>query len=343
MKDSSGRHVTLQDIANATGYTVNTVSRALKNKADISRETCLKIQRIAREMGYVRNHIASSLRSGRTKTLAMIVGSMMNPFYATLCDLIQLEAVRLGYGLMILCSNDEPETETRLVEMALSRQADGVLITPCSFASPALALLRSSGIPFVLLSRFLEGERDDCVICDDEQGGYLAGRHLIQQGHTHLAMFAFHHVVYSSRKRFEGFRRACLEAKLPESRIHYAELDDGEDTLQRLQAWLEAGVTGLFAFCDVEAWALLNRLESAGILRDHPIAIVGFDNILRYCTFLKPICSIDPHLQEEARVAIDLLRRRIHDPSLPPQQVMLPVHLVCRHTPAESSFTLTPE
>ena len=114
--------VTLQDIAKATGFTVNTVSRALKNKEDISRDTCLHIQNVAREMGYVRNYIASSLRSGRTKTIAMIAGSMMNPFYAVLGDLIQQEAVRLGYSLMILGSRDDPETESRMVEMALSRQ-----------------------------------------------------------------------------------------------------------------------------------------------------------------------------------------------------------------------------
>ena len=323
--------VTLQDIAKATGYTVNTVSRALKNKEDISRETCEKIRLVAQEMGYVRNYIASSLRSGRTKTLAMIVGSILNPFYAILCGMIQQEAVRLGYGVMILCSNDDPEAETRLVEMALSRQVDGVLITPCSFESPALSLLRSSGIPFVLLSRFLEGEMDDCVICDDDRGGYLAGRHLIERGHGHLAMFSFHHVVYSSRKRFEGFQRACLEAGIPEGKIHYAEFEREEDVRLRLKSWLDGGVTGLFAFCDVEAWSILTQMEQWGLTAKRNIDIVGFDNILRYVTFMKPICSIDPHLEEEARVAVDLIRRRIHDPALPPQQITLPVSLVCRH------------
>ncbi len=323
--------VTLQDIAEATGYTINTVSRALKNKEDISRETCLKIQQVAREMGYVRNYIASSLRSGCTKTLAMIVGSILNPFYATLCDLIQQEAVRLGYSLFILCSNDDPQAETRLVEMALSRQADGVLITPCSFESPALSLLRSSGIPFVLLSRYLEGEKDDCVICDDERGGYLAGKHLIEHGHRRLAMFAFHHVVYSSRKRFDGFQRACLEAGIPEGDIHYAEFEQEEDVQRRLETWLEDGVTGLFAFCDVEAWNIMNQMDLWGLSAAHPTEIVGFDNMLRYISFMKPICSIDPQLQEEARIAVDLIRRRIHEPSLPPQQIMLPVSLVCRH------------
>jgi LacI family transcriptional regulator len=328
MAKDSGR-VTLQDVARATGVTVNTVSRALKNKDDISRETCLRIQKAARDMGYVRNYIASSLRSGRTKTIAMIAGSMTNPFYAILADLIQQEAVRLGYGLMILCSQDDPETETRMVEMALSRQVDGVLITPCSFESPALSLLRSSGIPFVLLSRYLEGEKDDCVICDDEQGGYLAGRHLLEHGHRNLAMISLHHVVFSSRRRFEGFQRACLEAGIPEKHIHYSEPETREEHLQLLTKWLKEGVTGLFAFCDVEAWSALTMLENTGISMDG-ISVIGFDNILQYLNFPKPICSIDPHLREEACTAIDLLRKRIHDPQLPPQQVVLPVSLVCR-------------
>ncbi len=329
MAKSSGR-VTLQDIARATGFTVNTVSRALKNKEDISRETCLHIQQVARDMGYVRNYIASSLRSGRTKTIAMIAGSMMNPFYAILGDLIQQEAVRLGYSLMILCSRDDPDTEVKMVEMALSRQVDGVLITPCSFDSPALSLLRSSGIPFVLLSRYLEGSEDDCVYCDDEQGGYLAARHLLDKGHRHLAMISFRHVVFSSRKRFDGFQRACLEAGVPARNIHYAEPENGKEILKQLQAWTDDGMTALFAFCDVEAWSLITMMENAGMLKNGGPDIVGFDNILRYVNFPKPICTVDPHLREEAVTAIDLLRRRIHDPALPPQQVVLPVDLVCR-------------
>ena len=329
MAKEKGR-VTLQDIANATGFTVNTVSRALKNKEDISRETCERIQGVAREMGYVRNYIASSLRSGRTKTIAMITGSMINPYYAILCDLIQREAWRLGYGLMMLCSQDDPETETRAVEMALSRQADGVLIAPCSFESPALDALRASGIPYVLLSRFAEGEKDDCVVCDDRQGGYLAGSHLIAEGHKNLAMISFHHVVYSTRKRFEGFQQACLDGGLPASAIHYAEPEDEQDAQRCLTEWLRQGVTGLFSFCDVEAWTAITLLENQGFQCPRDLSVVGFDNILGYLHFPKPICSINCDLQEEARQAIAMLRSRIHDPSLPPQQVVLPVSLVCR-------------
>ncbi len=325
------KRVTLQDIAQATGYTINTVSRALQNKPDIGRETCLRIQQTAREMGYVRNFMASSLRSGRTRTIAMVVGSLVNPFYAILADLIQGEALRLGYSLMILSSREDPEIETQAVEMALSRQVDGVLITPCSFDSPALSLLHSSGIPFVLLSRYKEGLLHDFVICNDERGGYLAGRHLIEQGHRKLAMISLHHVVFASKRRFDGFKRACMESGFPAESIPYAEPETDEALKDCLHRWCsEGGVTGLFCFSDLEAWRVIDLLTNAGFLVPDDVSVVGFDNLQRFTGFSNPICSIDPGLWEEARTAIDLLRNRIHDPSLPPQQVILPVSLVCR-------------
>ena len=329
MTRQKGR-ITLSDIAAATGFTVNTVSRALKNKDDISRETCELIQNKAKEMGYVRNYLASSLRSGRTRTLAMIAGSMINPFYAILADLIQQEAARLGYSLFILCSRDNPDAELQAVEMALSRQVDGVLITPCSFDSPALSTLRNSKVPFVLLSRYQENTADDCVYCNDGEGGYLAGKYLLDSGHRKLAMLSYRQVVFSSKERFSGFRRACAEAGIPEQDVFYACPEDPSAVLPQLQSWLSMGVTGLFSFCDVEAWNTITLLDSAGIRVPGDLTVVGFDNILGYIQFPKPIPTVDCHLQEEACAAIDLIRKRIHDPSLPPQQLRLPVSFIQR-------------
>ena len=329
MSRETGR-VTLEDIARATGFTINTVSRALKNKDDISRQTCELIQQKAREMGYVRNYLASSLRSGRTRTLAMITGTMSNPFYAILADLLQEEAGKKGYGLMILCSRDDPETEAAAVEMAISRQVDGVLISPSAVDSPGLQMLRNSGLPFVLLSRYLRLEKDDSVIQDDEQGGYLAGRYLIEKGHRKMAYLSYRHVVYSTRTRGEGFRRACREAGIPDTDVFEAEVAGDENILRQLKEWMEKGVTGFFAFCDVEAWSSLTLLEESGQTLPENLTFVGFDNILGYMHFPKPITSIDGNLREEARVAIEVLRNRIHDPSLPPQHRVIPVELVRR-------------
>lgn len=331
MEKRNGK-VTLQDIAKATGVTVNTVSRALKNKPDISRPTCEHIQQVAREMGYVRNYIASSLRSGRTKTIAMIIGTLSNPYYAILADLLQREAFRLGYGLMILCSQDDQEMETSMAEMAISRQVDGVLITPVSDSSPARTLLRDAGLPLVLLSRSREDREEDAVFFDDEQGGYLAGRHLIEAGHRKVAMISAYDVFFSTEARYRGFKRACVENGLREIDIGFAICRKREDILHQLRIWKELGITGLFSFCDVEAWNIITLMENSGMRVPDDFALIGFDNIRRYIHFPRKICSVDGSLQEEATIAIDLLRTRIHQPELPPQRVMLPMTLACHDT-----------
>ena len=331
MGRASGR-VTLEDVAKATGYTPNTVSRALKNKDDISKETCRYIQKVAREMGYVRNYIASSLRSGRTKTIALISGTLTNQFYVVMADRLQRQAFRLGYSLMILCSQDDPEMELNTVEMALSRQVDGILIIPWSDTSPALTLLRESGIPFVLLNRHVNDDRDDCILCDEEKGGYLAGKHLIDEGHRKLAMLTMQNVVFATASRLKGFRRACAEAGIPEEDTDFAVAGSEEEIAAQLLQWKARGITGLFSFCDSEAWLEIAIMDRHGLKIPDDMSSVGFDNIQGYIQSPVPICSIDSDFEKEAVIAIDMLRKRIHEPSLPPQRVVLPVSLVCRES-----------
>ena len=182
----------------------------------------------------------------------------------------------------------------------------------------------------MLLSRYQDGTEDDCVYCNDEEGGYLAGKHLIETGHRRLAMLTYRQVVFSSRERFSGFRRACAEAGIPDRNVRFACVGDPDGVRLQLRSWLDQGVTGLFSFCDVEAWITITLLEAAGVRVPEDLTVVGFDNILGYISFPKPISSVDCNLKEEAVTAIDLIRRRIHDRSLPPQQVRLPVAFIRR-------------
>lgn len=326
----TAKRITLQDIAYETGYTVNTVSRALKNKSDISRATCESIQSIAEQMGYVRNYMASSLRSGRTKTLGVIVGGMSNLFYSLMTDEIQDVAMSLGYSLMILCSRDEPELELRVVETAISRQVDGILLFPCKGSERAIARMKAAAVPFVLMSRYLEKGRDDCVVCDDEQGAYLATQHLIEAGHRKLVYVYTYDVVYGGPMRMAGFCRAVTQAGIPQSDWHVYRQQNDATTTQQLLRWKQEGVTGIFVFCDMEAWNIISCIQDAGMTIPDDFALVSFDNIQGKLHFPTALCSVDGCMPELARCAIDLLRKRIHGEELEPQTIVLPTSLVCR-------------
>ncbi len=334
------RRCTLQDIAERTGFTINTVSRALKDKSDISAATREQIKAVADEMGYVRNRAASSLRSGRTKTIGVIVGGMSNPYYGIMTDAIQNAASELDYSILIFCSRDEIESELRAVETALSYQVDGILLFPCADSERTVLRLKAVGIPYVLMSRHLEREDDDYVVCDDEHGGYLATRHLIESGHTRLGFLSSFDVVYSSERRIRGFYRALEEAGIPkENGLTACCLGRTESRLQ-VDFWRRIGVTAMFVFCDEEAWRVISYLQAQGLNIPRDMAIIGFDNIQSILPIPVPLCSIEYDIVGMAKSGISLLRSRLHQPDIEPQHVVYLPRLVCRASCGNSELPI---
>ncbi len=341
MKRSNGiQRVTMQDIARETGYSINTVSHALRNKDDIARETRERIQRVAQDMGYMGNQIASSLRSGRTRTLAVILGNMSNPFYGIMADTIQDVAAARDYSLQIMCSRERAELEQRLVESAVSRRVDGILLFPTNDSLPTVKRLQALGIPFVLMSRTLGDGIADSVTSDEVQGAYLAAAHLIEHGRRALGYLAHQRIVFSYEKRLEGFLRACDEAQIPAADRHVyssaeapgamPERDWHSSVTACLLNWHRAGVDGLFVFCDEEAWHVQSVIQQTPELRGWDVGIVSFDNIQGTQFFPADLCSVDCNFAEMARRGIELLRDRIHGDDQPPRTVTCPVRLVCR-------------
>ncbi len=331
MGNQKAKKTTLADIAAATGYSVNTISHALKNKADIAAATRERIQQIAGEMGYVRNEAARSLRSGKTKTLGVIVGGMYNPFYAWMTDEIQDAAAEMGYSLLIFCSRDEQETEQRVLEAAISRQVDGILLFPCHGSQKSVDRLKAVGVPYVLMSRCIRPGQDDCVICNEEQGGYLATRHLIENGRT-PAFLGSHEVLYSSEQRFRGFLRACVEAGIAEEACRHAICSDNETLMQQVLEWKSQGVDGLFMFCDLEAWNMTVLMHQHGLQIPNDFALVGFDNIQECWKLPSPLCTIGWDGHEMVKQALQLLHRRIRGESFAPQTIIFEPYMVCRNS-----------
>lgn len=349
MQKDLNRRVTLQDIARETGYSVNTVSHALRNMADIAPKTRVAIQNVAREMGYAPNQLASSLRSGRTRIFAVILGNMSNPFYGIMTDTLQDAAQQAGYTLMIMCSRDDAELEYQLAEQAIARRVDGILLIPTAHSQPTIHRLREAGMPFVLMSRYLEPGEADSVVCDEEQGAYLATMHLVEHGLRRLAYVSGSTIVFSSEQRIHGFLRACDDAGIPEADRRVYVMSDKPDAPQGqspgsliseecLLKLKRDGFKGLFIFCDVQAWHALNTMQNAPDIGEHDFSIVSFDNIEGALSFPIPLCSIGCDYADMARQGIELLRARIHGDTRPPQGIVCPVRLVCRGSCAQANL-----
>ena len=327
--------VRLKDIADRTGFSVNTVSLALRDSPRIPEPTRQLIREAAEALNYLPNQIAKSLVSRETKTIGLILTDITNPTLTRAARAIELTLSQRGYSTLFATSNNDAREERKVLEMFRSRQVDGMLVYPRSHRKlDPIRALRASRYPVVLLV----GDPDagvDSVCMDERRGGYKATRHLIDLGHERIAIIDTANNLGNLEKR-EGYEAALAEAGLVadpalsvDPKGHTA--DRGYWAMEML-ARGAANPTAVFAANDSLAvgalrWALTHRLRVP-----EDIAIVGFDNI-EFAEFAAiPISSVHYDIEAISKLAVDRLLSLIAaGDSLPePQVTQLAPDLIVR-------------
>ena len=163
--------ITLRDVAGACGYPVNTVSRALRGDTRLPESTRKKIRDTALRMGYIRNSLASSLRSGKSGNIAVIVNDVHNLHFCHMLTTMDSELRKAGYNIMVLCMGFSEELGEHLIRSAISQAVDGILYFPYYNNRDHIEIMRKNHMPFVLLDRRVRDIVLDSVRCDDRRGG----------------------------------------------------------------------------------------------------------------------------------------------------------------------------
>ena len=326
--------VTLKDIANECGYSVNTVSRALRGDTKLSEQTRKKIQQTAKEKGYIRNNLASSLRSGASHIIAVIVNDIRNQHFTSMISEIELFLRQAGYDMMILCTQLEEQGRqigTQMVHVAISQSVDGILYFPYSDDKPVVAFLEQSGVPFVLVDRWIPGVYADLVRCDDVSGGYLAGRHLLELGHKRFAYIRGPMNNSAQVDREAGFLKKLKEAGIPDSDIRVIGCGDMDSAIKNnaiMELLNPLDYTAILAFNDEIAYRIINTFRTAHVKIPKDISLMGFDHIRKYVPYHAPLTSIFcAQVYNIGEIAVDLLLERITNPDMPKQARVLPVKI----------------
>lgn len=329
MHTKPNRRVTLRHVAQETGYSVNTVSKALRDAADLSGQTKEYIRTTARRMGYVVNDMASALRSGFSNVLALIISDISNPFFGILCKEIEQQAARYNYTVIVFNTEEDALREERAIRTALSKNVDGVLLTPSQHSAEGITLLQDMGKPCVLIGRYFPDLQADAVLSDDEQGGYLTGGHLIDCGYRNLLMLNADGNT-SAQDRAHGFTRAVAQTPNVKGRIITLKSPLGgcSDILRR--EYDEEPFDAIFAFSDLLAMEAVCALDQMGIPFGQ-IGVAGFDDIQSRLAIPMPLTSVGVDMFHYGKTLTDLLMRRIAgDMEDFPQRTVLPVALSVR-------------
>ena len=307
------RKITLKHIAKELDVSISTVSKALKNSPEISRDTREKVQAFARLYNYKPNNIAISLKNKRTKNIGVIIPDIVHHFFTTVFRGIEKYANEKGYNVIVCVSDESFDKEVINMEMLANGSIDGFIMALSAETQQKedfnhLREVTEQGIPLVLFDRVTDEIRCDKVINDDEAAAREAVGRLIQSGCKRIALFTTESYLNVSSKREQGYRNALKKAGLPVD----------EDLILRLPFQFEEETRSeqFFREQEVDAVLCVNEvfaIRGIGLARKHGLRIpedvsfIGFtDGILsRYAH--PTLTSIAQHGEQMGEAAAEML------------------------------------
>jgi LacI family transcriptional regulator len=311
-----------------------TVSRAINNHPEISRETRERILAVAQKMNYRPNQFARALTTNRSYLIGIVVPDLMHSYFAEICRGVELQARPAGYQNLICSTDEEARKEMDEIEALLSR-TDG-LIVASSLSETEVKFYRQllkDGARIVLIDRLLEGLKCSSVITDDEAVGLIGTKHLIDLGHKQVGHLRGTNAS-TSLQRYAGYKKAIDQAGLPFSERLVRECGFGEsDGYSAMKTWIAEGglPSALFAANDPAAIGAMSALHEAGLKVPEDVAIVGAGRI-HYGDMLRvPLTTVSWSTIEMGQAAAQLLLETIDDKSsLKIQQRVVKPELVVR-------------
>lgn len=307
--------LTIKDIAREAGVSITTVSRVLNNKEEgMSKETREKVLAVMQEANFQPNKLARGLVTKRSSMLGLIVPNISNPFFPELCRGAEDEANKRNYSLIICNSDDQLQKEENYLRLLKEQQVDGILLSSKNrLSQTSKVLLQSGKVPYVLFDRGEEANKQSGVFLDNERGGYLAGKHLTDLGHTQIACMTGPSEILNSQQRLSGFQRALMEAsiELPPSLILVGGFQM-DKAYQVAKEFLNNNtVTAIFAANDLMACGIYQAAHEIGIQIPEQLSIVGFDDISLVSALIPKLTTIRQDTYGMGRKAIELLINEI--------------------------------
>lgn len=335
----STRRPTSFDIAALAGVSQPTVSRALSGNPAVSEETRRRVLDAARSLNYSVDKNASGLRTRQSRTIALLFfedptpdDTLINPFYLSMVGAITRACAANRYDLLISFQQLSGDWH---VDYEDSRKADGILLLgygDYTTARPRLEQLVDQQTHFVRWGAARAGQVGTTVGSDNDLGGYLAGRHLLDAGRRRIAFLgSIGAGAPEFRERWNGFARAHAESgvALDEAlRVDAVPTEEsGRSAVAQLLA-CGAGFDAIFATSDLTAIGALRALHDAGLHVPRDVAIVGFDDIAAARLSEPPLTTIAQDPRQAGEMLVETLIARIEEREA--ASVLLPVRLIVR-------------
>jgi LacI family transcriptional regulator len=294
---------TMKDVAREAGVALGTVSKVINN-IPVGEEYKVKVEEAIKKLGYEVDIYARGMKKQKTDTIALIIPTLLNPFFASFAYYLEFELSKYNYKLLICNSDGHAEKEVRYINMAKQNKVDGIVGITYSDIDKEV----SNNCRFVSIDRHFSNSNIPYVSSDNYEGGKIAAEKLITMGCENLAFIRSGSNIYGETyKRKIGFIDACEYNK-----INYKVLDlveHFENVEKACSEFLEENMSngkllidGIFFSTDVLALRVKNIIESYGFSIPNDVKLIGYDGI-------KPVQELD-YLVSSIRQPVDLMAKK---------------------------------
>lgn len=339
------KRVTVRDIAKVAGVSVASVSNVLNGVDKVSEETRERIIQVMLDLDYHPNLVARSLSKRKSDMIGLLLPitdegpsstSLLlrdNPFYGELLSGVEAKASEYGYDVLIKGIRSGESCR----DWILKRNLDGAIFLG-NYSEVLSEEMQGLGKRLVLVDCYDEGTQIHSTIgIDDENGGYLAAKHLLENGHRKIALVASNvNLDGPIRRRYLGYKKAMEEFGITQTDdlilLDELSFDGGYRIGKKLLK--RNDITAVFAVGDVMAFGILKAMYEVGKQIPEDLSIVGFDNT-KGCEYSKPaLTSVDQPVYDRGRMAVEALAAAIKEENPTLTHKTLPVSLKIRNSVA---------
>jgi LacI family transcriptional regulator len=314
------KKITIKDIANEAGVSISTVSFVINDKGEkmgISPAVIKKVKDIAEKLYYRPSMIASSLRTGKTRSIGLIVEDISNHFFSHLARVIENEAAKLGYRVFY-CSigNDDNESD-ELVQSLLQANVDGFIITPTKLMEQSIDKLLKLNKPVVLIDRYFANQNVSHVVMDNYEAAYDATQYLINSGYKNIALVNNSSGMIQMQLREKGYTDVIKKNNLfNESNILYIDFPNDEEVrVSEITRFLKnnPNIDAVLFLTNYLGLAGLHVVKNLGLQVPKDLAILSFDDHYSFRLHTPTITVIEQPLEEIATQAVEILMSQMMD------------------------------
>ena len=317
---------TIKDVARVAGVGVGTASRALSGNGSVSAETKVKVEEAAKSLGFVLNQVARNLKKQSTGCVAIIIPTVVHPFFAKMVFYCESELYNYDYRLIVVNSQDDKNKETHMLEMIRQQRVDGIIfITHYDHGDI------SSDLPIISVDRHI-GAGLPYVTSDNYAMSKKAVEELLRKGAKNIGCVCGATAVESETKyRYLAYTDVMKAHNLP-VRLMLKQFKHGQEMQVLREYFKEYPETdGIFTGSDMLASAAYHVAGQIGLRVPEDLQIIGFDGVLDAWESHPRLTTVQQDLPRMAKEAVELLLRRIRRKNVP-GRVEVPARLVIGET-----------